>query len=421
MRTCSNNRPLVRRSILLGGLILMTLLGAGCSAGGTSQGMNATPIEYTFWPPFPNEPRIQHLISFQRSSDITPPKKTSALETLVFGAEARDDLPIVKPYGVAMWKGKIYVCDIRASSVVVLDLMARETRLMGVRGINALQQPTDIAIADDGTMYVCDKIRRSVIVFDADERFAAVFGWPDFEPVSAAVFGKELYVCDAQAQQVVVLDRFSGEEIRRIGKPGSPDDPYEDRGFGYPLGIAVDDDGNVYVSDVMASRVQKFAPDGTTAVVYGVLGDTVGQFRRPKHVDVDSDGQVYVVDAAFQNVQVFASDGQLLTFFGGAGGYPGAMYLPAGICVIDLDDATREVLSPYIHPAFNVEHLILVTNQFGPQKVAVYGFGSLKEGKTLDDIVPTRLDTPTGIDPAAVEDETPPEDPDPTPDDKGQP
>jgi len=255
MSTRSTFRSVLRRAALCAGVVASAFVLASCGTSGAGRGSDAAPREYTFWPPFPNEPRIQHLVSYARSSDIAPPVQVNVLETLVFGAQAGDDLPIIKPYGLAMRDGKIYVCDIRASSVVVLDLLLRETRLMGVTGGNALQQPTDIAIADDGTMYVCDKARRAVVVFDANERFAAVFGWPGFEPVSAAVHGDELYVCDAQSQQVVVLDRFKGEEIRRIGKPGSPDDPYEERGFGYPLGIAVDDDANVYVSDVMGCRL----------------------------------------------------------------------------------------------------------------------------------------------------------------------
>lgn len=421
MWTYTQARPVVWQSVVCAGLVTVLFIGVGCSSSGSARDTRVIPTQYTFWPPFPNEPRIQHLVSYARSSDIAPAVRASALETLVFGAEARDDLPIIKPYGIAMWKGRIYVCDIKASSVVVLDLIARETRLMGVTGGNALQKPTDIAIADDGTMYVCDKVRRAIVVFDVEERFAAIFTQPGFEPVGLAVLGKELYICDAESRQIVVMDRFSGKELRRIGEPASEDDSYEDRGFGYPLGIAVDRDGNVYVSDVMASRVQKFAPDGTVSVVYSVLGDTLGHNRRPKHLDVDKYGQVYVVDASFANVQVFANDGQLLTYFGGAGGHRGAMYLPVGVCVVDLDPTTRQVFEPYIHEAFEVEQLILVTNQFGPRKVSVYGLGALKEGKTIDDIVPTRIETPTGIAPPTDEGDEAPAEIDPTPDDKRQP
>lgn len=414
-------RPVAQRTVVCAGVIAVLFIAIGCSSSGAARDTRAIPTEHTFWPPFPNEPRIQHLVSYARSSDIAPAERASALETLVFGAEARDDLPIIKPYGVAMRQGKIYVCDIKAASVVVLDLLERETRLMGVTGSNALQQPTDIAIADDGTMYVCDKVRRAIVVFDSTERFAAVFSQPGFEPVGVAVHGNELYICDAESQQIVVMDRFSGEELRRIGEPASEEDSYEERGFGYPLGVAVDSDGNVYVSDVMASRVQQFAPDGTVTVVYSNLGDTLGENRRPKHLDVDKYGQVFVVDASFANVQIFANDGQLLTYFGGAGGHAGAMYLPVGICVVDLDSETRKVFEPYIHEAFEVEQLILVTNQFGPRKVSVYGFGALKEGKTIDDIVPTRIETPTGIAPPADDEDETPADYVPEPDDKGQP
>ena len=58
-------------------------------------------------------------------------------------------------------------------------------------------------------------------------------------------------------------------------------------------------------------------------------------------------------------------------FFGGGGNGPGDMMLPAKVA-IDYDHL--EYFREYVHPDFDLEHLIFVTNQTGPSKLSVYGF-----------------------------------------------
>jgi hypothetical protein len=108
---------------------------------------------------------------------------------------------------------------------------------------------------------------------------------------------------------------------------------------------------------------------------------------------VDNDGTLYVVDAAFQNVQLFNDVGQVFTFFGSPGSHPGAMYLPAGICVHEGD---LDIFAKYINPAFEAQRLIIVTNQFGLNKISVYALGRLKPGKTVADIAASQGIVPEG-------------------------
>jgi hypothetical protein len=90
-------------------------------------------------------------------------------------------------------------------------------------------------------------------------------------------------------------------------------------------------------------------------------------------------------------------------FFGGAGDYPGGMSLPAGITT---SGAGMERFADLVHPAFEASRLVIVTNQFGLDKVAVYALGRLREGHTIDDIAPYAADLRAG--PAAEENEEPP-------------
>jgi DNA-binding beta-propeller fold protein YncE len=365
------------------GLTSLVLL-AGCA--GTSRTV-PTRTSYSFWPPAPDEPRIQFLRSFAFSADVEPPRGT--FDKLVFGKDY-EVLPIGKPYGVAMWRGRIYVCDITNPGVVILDLVERQTRLMGTRGVERMVQPTDIAIAPDGLKYVADRRLGRIFVFNDEDRHITTFGERGLIPAGVAVRGDELLVPDFETQSILVLDRFRGETLRSVGGPD------EDLGgFIRPLGVAVDGEGSVYITDVIRGRLQKFGSDGSIFMQLGQIADSPGNFVRPKHVALDGRGVIYVVDAAFQNVQMFDAEGQLLMFFGSAGDHPGSMSLPAGITV---NSADLELFADDIHPDFRAQHLVVVTNQFGINKVSVYALGRLKPGRTVADIAPLAAD----VSPASV-------------------
>jgi DNA-binding beta-propeller fold protein YncE len=344
------------------------------------------------------------------------PTKSSGFEQLVFGKDVVRSEFISKPYGVAIRDGRIYVCDMRAKALTVLDLRKKQTRLVGVAGPNQLSHPVAVAVADDGTIYVADNIRDAVLVFDRSERFLRLISADKFRPVALAISGDRLYACDMRGQVVRVFDRASGKQVDTIGSVGD-----EDGQFRLPIGIAADRHGDIYVTDLMRLNsetprmaVQKFGPDGKFICAFGPLGDYAGSFARPKHIAVDNDGIVYIVDAAFQNVQMFDDQNRLLMHFGAPGDFPGAMNLPVGVAVCD---DGLDVFADQLHPGFKPTRAIVVSNQFGEAKVSVYVLGQRREGTALSDLTSTaaavhpgvetpdaerlRLQNPGGIEPAA--------------------
>src|SRR5260221_9461273 len=96
----SENTP--ARAIVLCALA-MVLIAGGCAS--QQQPKKAA----AFWPPYPDEPRVQYLVSFTQSTDVAP--KKSSLDELVYGKEVEQVLAVKKPYGIKMYNGKIYVCD----------------------------------------------------------------------------------------------------------------------------------------------------------------------------------------------------------------------------------------------------------------------------------------------------------------------
>ncbi len=369
---------ILKSVIFAAALAALSMAFVGCASGGAKpdKAQRATGT-FSFWPPPPVEPRVQFIGTFDSSEDISP-IKTSALETVVFGADAAKPADVQKPYGVAIRDGKIYVCDIRAKALVILDFAKKQTRIVGVTGVNRLERPVAVAVADDGTIYVADGVQQAVYVFGRDERFVMALPLAGLKPAGVAVHGDRLYVTDIKRQGVIILERASGKETGFIGTVGD-----EDGQFRLPLGVSTDKAGNVYVVDMMRCRVQKFTKDGTFISGFGEAGDHVGGFARPKQLAVDNDGIVYVVDSAFQNVQMFNDKYELLMHFGSVGAYPGAMSLPVGIAVTDTG---LQYFQGLVHPGFQIKRLIVVANQFGGNKVGVYALGERKSSYSLADL-----------------------------------
>ncbi|MBZ0089482.1 MAG: hypothetical protein K8H90_03780, partial [Thermoanaerobaculia bacterium] len=279
------------------------------------------------------------------------------------------DIKLDKAYGVALHGGRIYVCDTNAT-VLVFDLAAREFGpLAGAEaGEGKLSQPQNIAVDPEGNKYVADVGRGQVVVFDRDDRYVRAIGSETpWRPVDVAVLGERVYVADYENRAVRIFARANGEPLGTIGDRGEPAERLD-----RPTNLAIDSEGFLWVSDFGRFQILKYDLDGKFLLAVGRPGDNLGDFARPRGVAVDREGNLYAVDASFNNVQIFNRDGRLLLFFSGPGFEPGQLQLPADVA-IDYDNVSH--FRAFAGPDFEIEYLVLVTSQFGPRQVNVFGFG----------------------------------------------
>jgi sugar lactone lactonase YvrE len=341
-------------------LLLLSL--AGCAVSPVEA--PSVPEGPVFYPPLPNPPRLQFLTAISGVGEVT--SDDSAFARFILGGEPEPRSQLIKPYGVALYQGKLYTVDTRGEGYAVYDLATRTYR--SVRG---MKKPINITIDTEGQRWITDTGLQQVLVYDRQDKRVRAYGTSgQFKPGDVVLVGDKVLVTDLAHHRVAVLDDATGEELYAIGSAGGAEGSLL-----YPTNLAVGSDGRVYVSDTMNFRVSMFTAEGQYLGRVGEIGDTAGKFSRPEGIALDREDRLYVVDSAFQNVQVFDAGGRLLTFFGGAGVGPGELYLPADI-FIDYDNV--ELFRQYAADGFDLEYLVLVTSQFGPNKINVYGFGKMK-------------------------------------------
>ncbi len=131
-----------------------------------------------------------------------------------------------------------------------------------------------------------------------------------------------VYVFDTNYARVQKYTR-DGLFITTWGKEGLGDGEFGIcAGCNLRNGIALDDNGNVYVTDTINHRIQKFTRDGTFITKWGknngdgTSGTENGAFNYPSDIAVDGSGYVYVTDYFNHRVQKFTATGNFVKKWG---------------------------------------------------------------------------------------------------------
>jgi|DewCreStandDraft_3_1066083.scaffolds.fasta_scaffold00063_13 sugar lactone lactonase YvrE len=148
-----------------------------------------------------------------------------------------------------------------------------------------------------------------------------------------------LYIADTQHHRIrrVTLGQESPriETIAGTGISGfnGDDRPAIEAHLNFPRGLAVDAAGNLYVADTFNHRVRKITPEGMITTVAGTGragfsgdGDLAvrAELRFPLAVAVDADGRLYIADAGNNRVRRVDLDGVIATIAGtGKRGFEG--------------------------------------------------------------------------------------------------
>ncbi|MCG6891244.1 MAG: 6-bladed beta-propeller [Gammaproteobacteria bacterium] len=307
---------------------------AGCA--GSTQDM--ADVIIPVFPEPPDEPRFYYERTIASSVDVEIESRESVFERFVTGSQ-RVGIGMIKPFGVAVHQGRVFVSDSISRQVFAFDVPEARFFEIGIRAPGQLAKPMGVDVDAAGNLYVCDATHKQVFMYDRDGHFLKRFGEPAMfdRPAGLTVdpAGQRIFVVDtggvaSDRHQVSVLDTATGNLLRTIARRGD-----QDGELNLPRDARIAGDGNLYIVDGGNFRVQVFTQQGEFVRSFGEVGRRSGQFSRPKGIGADRDGNIYVADTAFGNFQIFDPQGRLLLAVGNrdSNNGPASFMLPAGLAV----------------------------------------------------------------------------------------
>jgi sugar lactone lactonase YvrE len=190
-------------------------------------------------------------------------------------------------------------------------------------GPGQLDSPDKLALDAQGNLYVTEVGSQSPAGNSRIQKFSPtgvpLSQWGTFgsalgqfnTPVGIAVDEQgDIYIADVGNHRIQKLSSL-GQPIAQWHTVGSGTG--ETTEIGYDL--ALDASGNVYVSEPHPfsdgnDRIEKFSPAGALLGTWGGSGVGPGQFSQPTGVAVDSKGNVFVIDSGHSRIQELSSKGR---------------------------------------------------------------------------------------------------------------
>ncbi len=244
------------------------------------------------------------------------------------------------------WAWRPNLADPGANAVHIFDFIHAKYTLLEKGGGPPII-PISLAVDGRDNLYVADRSSRTVLIYDSAGKFSGYVGRLKggesyFESPAGITIDRitgRIYVSDTLRHMVIIMDH-SGRLVSKIGKRGGGDAPGE---FRHPGQVAVSG-GELFVIDVGNTRIQ--------------ILDAAGHFRRAislPYADnrtglaVDDQGNIYVSDPVLNQIQVYRHDGQWSYTFdpstikGANFGHPLGMWVDAGDCLYVVDSQNRRV------------------------------------------------------------------------------
>jgi sulfur carrier protein ThiS len=262
------------------------------------------------------------------------------------------------PTGVAVdTNGKVYVADYNNHTIRKVTPAGVVTTLAGLASSSGsadgtgsaarFYYPAGVAVDNNGNVYVADQNNhtiRQVTPAGVVTTLAGSAGAPGTNDGtgSTARFNLPNGVAVDSNGSVYVAD-YSNHTIRQVtptgavttlaglaGSSGTNDGTGSAARFYNPTGVAVDNNGNIYVADQNNDTIRQVTPAGVVTTLAGLAGSlgsadgtgSAARFARPTGVSVDSSGNVYVADY-FNHTIRQVTPARVVTTLAGLAGSPG--------------------------------------------------------------------------------------------------
>jgi sugar lactone lactonase YvrE len=220
-----------------------------------------------------------------------------------------------------------------------------------------LDRPTGVAVDAQGNIYISDSFNNRIRKVTGDGRIQTIAGTGatgyggDGGLALAAMLAHPMGLAVDEHGNVYVADR-ENNRVRQItpqgtirtvigsgGRGPSVDGPALTITLDFPHGVAVDSYGTLYVADTGNNRVRRLDSDGIVRTVAGTgeqefVGDegpaVEAGLGRPDSLATDAQGNIYIADRANWLIRKITRDGIIHTIAGIAGNHETGFYGDGG-------------------------------------------------------------------------------------------
>ena len=181
------------------------------------------------------------------------------------------------------------------------------------RGPNNFNRPTDIAWLPDGTYFISDGyVGTRVAKYDADDNFIMDWGQEpadldnpgpnEFDTVHAITISADglLYVSDRAHARIQVFDADGNFQFMFSTGPRGESLPYA-------VEVMTDPSGEefLWIADGGTGRMLKYDLQGNYRYGWGTPGNEYGHFNGPHSITTDQDGNLYIAEVFAGRIQKF--------------------------------------------------------------------------------------------------------------------
>jgi len=235
--------------------------------------------------------------------------------------------------------GRIYILDGVNNKVKVFNNKGTYLFSFGRTGKSngKFKFPLGLGLDEEDRIYVADSGNHRVQIFSSDGTYLSEFttdtdkkGTKPSDPTDVVVNNKlkRCYVVDNDNHCIFIYDLEKGILFKTYGTMGM-----EKREFRFPFFLDIDQEGNLYIVEVINTRVKVLDPEGNFLTNIGRWGVEKGEFYRPKGVAIDSKNRVFVSDSYLGVIQVFDQEGRFLSILGNEKGNIIRFVTPTGLFI----------------------------------------------------------------------------------------